>query len=315
MLKRTKRSTAGNRYRQALANDLDDQEKEFFSTTYGGFAEENDDDDFRSSSSDTDDSIDDSRSEESDGDAPGEEPEKEKKKRKLVYREPRNKLTGVKQIKKKRTLTKQTTNFENLETRKSSRQTTIDQRQDADDYIPEKESRKRPIKKQRQMTQEQLLKAAMEMEEINLSQLVIYQQEEQQRKSKVKRKKAKTICGPTIKTVSRVRPLESHSESNHQKIAAPMIEEVSNLIPEHQKKVNIRIDHFLIFSDQETFESSFPKSRAIEKVPTLCRVTGKPARYRTHDGIPYYDSYAFKVLRERAEKLTPSNSILNSKTA
>ena len=35
MLKRTKRSTAGNRYRQALANDLDDQEKEFFSTTYG----------------------------------------------------------------------------------------------------------------------------------------------------------------------------------------------------------------------------------------------------------------------------------------
>jgi len=35
---------------------------------------------------------------------------------------------------------------------------------------------------------EQLLKAAMEMEEINLSQLVIYQQEEQQRKNKVKRK-------------------------------------------------------------------------------------------------------------------------------
>ena len=55
--------------------------------------------------------------------------------------------------------------------------------------------------------------------------------------------------------MSRLRPLESHSESNPtQKIAAPIIEEVSNLIPEHQKKVNIRIDHFLIFSDQGPFQ-------------------------------------------------------------
>lgn len=125
--------------------------------------------------------------------------------------------------------------------------------------------------------------------------------------------------------MSRLRPLESHSESNPtQKIAAPIIEEVSNLIPEHQKKVNIRIDHFLIFSDQgsfqhffpkklrilrethkETFENSFPKSRAIEKVPTLCPVTGKPARYRTRDGIPYYDSYAYKVLLERQKSSNP----------
>ena len=97
--------------------------------------------------------------------------------------------------------------------------------------------------------------------------------------------------------------------------------------------MNIRIDHFLIFSDQgsfqfffpkklfeklfrkllrslfetlkETFENSFPKSRAIEKVPTLCPVTGKPARYRTRDGIPYYDSYAYKVLLERQKSSNP----------
>ena len=93
------------------------------------------------------------RSEESDGDAPGEEPEKEKKKRKLVYREPRNKLTGVKQVKKTRKTPKPAPKLENLETRKSSRQTTIDQRQDGDEYKPEKETRKRPVKKQRQMTQ------------------------------------------------------------------------------------------------------------------------------------------------------------------
>ena len=93
------------------------------------------------------------RSEESDGDAPGEEPEKEKKKRKLVYREPRNKLTGVKQVKKTKKAPKPALKLENLETRKSSRQTTIDQRQDGDEYKPEKETRKRPVKKQRQMTQ------------------------------------------------------------------------------------------------------------------------------------------------------------------
>ena len=61
---------------------------------------------------------------------------------------------------------------------------------------------------------------------------------------------------------------------------------------------------------KETFENSFPKSRAIEKVPTLCPVTGKPARYRTRDGIPYYDSYAYKVLLERQKS---SNPILKPK--
>ena len=61
---------------------------------------------------------------------------------------------------------------------------------------------------------------------------------------------------------------------------------------------------------KETFENSFPKSRAIEKVPTLCPVTGKPARYRTRDGIPYCDSYAYKVLLERQKS---SNPILKPK--
>ena len=61
---------------------------------------------------------------------------------------------------------------------------------------------------------------------------------------------------------------------------------------------------------KETFENSFPKSRAIEKVPTLCPVTGKPARYRTRDGTPYYDSYAYKVLLERQKS---SNPILKPK--
>ena len=67
---------------------------------------------------------------------------------------------------------------------------------------------------------------------------------------------------------------------------------------------------FFFETAKETFENSFPKSRAIEKVPTLCPVTGKPARYRTRDGIPYYDSYAYKVLIERQKS---SNPILKPK--
>merc|ERR1712141_660401 len=102
-LKRTKRSTAGNRYRQALAKDLDEAEKEFFSNTYGGFNEAADDDDFKSSSSSSDESIS-SSSEDEEEETAAEEPEKEKKKRKLVYKEPnKNKLTGLKsKIKKKK---------------------------------------------------------------------------------------------------------------------------------------------------------------------------------------------------------------------
>ena len=76
----------------------------------------------------------------------------------MVYREPRNKLTGVKQVKKTKKTPKPAIKLENLETRKSNRQTTIDQRQDADEYKPEKETRKRPVKKQRQMTQGKILR-------------------------------------------------------------------------------------------------------------------------------------------------------------
>ena len=47
---------------------------------------------------------------------------------------------------------------------------------------------------------------------------------------------------------------------------------------------------------KDSFKETFTQKRPSEKVPTLCRITGKPARYRTRDGIPYFDSGAFKVL-------------------
>ena len=71
------------------------------------------------------------------------------------------------------------------------------------------------------------------------------------------------------------------------------------------RKIFQKLLRILFETLKETFENSFPKSRAIEKVPTLCPVTGKPARYRTRDGIPYYDSYAYKVLLERQKSSNP----------
>merc|ERR1712141_816637 len=180
-LKRTKRSTAGNRYRQALAKDLDEAEKEFFSNTYGGFNEAADDDDFKTSSSSSDESIS-SSSEEEEDEVAGEEPEKEKKKKKIVYKEPvKNKLTGVKNKPKPRPKPKQVPASEaNSNSRKSVRQSTIDKRYDPNEEKMEMK-RKKSTKRVRQFTQEQLLQEAMKTESINLSQLVIYQQEEQQR--------------------------------------------------------------------------------------------------------------------------------------
>ena len=99
----------------------------------------------------------------------------------------------------------------------------------------------------------------MKMEEINLSQLVVYQQEEEIRKNKSKRKvlfylsskfiklflqKVRAINGPTIKTISRLRLTESNADNQVKKVAAPMVEEISNLIPDYAKKVNVKVDNF-----------------------------------------------------------------------
>jgi len=296
-LKRTNRSTAGNRYRQALATDLDEEEREFFSTTYGGFTEEKDDDDFRDSSSETDESISSSSEPESEPEEV-DEPVRERKKRKMVYKEPskaKNRLTGMKQVEKSK---KKKGEIPKEASRKSTRQSTVEQREKDEEYV-EPKRKKYTRKVHKQLSQEQLLKAAMKMEEINLSQLVVYQKEEELRKTKSKKKKVHTISGPTIKTVSRIRTLDSEQTK---KVAPPMVEEISNLIPDYNKKVNMKLENFVVFSSSDTFKETFATTKPKEKIGNLCRVTGKPARYRTRDGIPYYDSFAYKVIQEKRQK-------------
>ena len=108
----------------------------------------------------------------------------------------------------------------------------------------------------------------MKMEEINLSELLVFQKEEEIRKNKSKRKvslsnhlgikyqnrhkKTRTITGPTIKTISRIRPMADSSINStadkQPRLAAPMVEEISNLIPDYTKRVNAKIDNFVVFS-------------------------------------------------------------------
>merc|ERR1711892_517388 len=137
------------------------------------------------------------------------------------------------------------------EQRKSTRQSTVEQR--ACDVEFEEPQRKKYTKKMhKQLTQEQLLKEAMKMEEINLSELLVFQKEEEIRKNKSKRKKTRTITGPTIKTISRIRPLADSSINStadkQPRLAAPMVEGISNLIPDYTKRVNAKIDNFVVFS-------------------------------------------------------------------
>jgi len=302
-LKRTNRATAGNRYRQALATDLDEEEREFFGSTYGGFAEEKDDDDFRDSSSETDESISSSSEHESEPDEV-DEPIRERKKRKMVYKEPRAKakarLTGMQQQQQQPEKSKKKKIEIPPEQRKSTRQSTVEQRE-RDEEFEEPQRKKYTKKMHKQLTQEQLLKEAMKMEEINLSELLVFQKEEEIRKNKSKRKKTRTITGPTIKTISRIRPLADSSINStadkQPRLAAPMVEEISNLIPDYTKRVNAKIDNFVVFSSAVTFKTTFDQRKPSEKPPTLCRITGKPARYRTKEGIPYFDSFAFKQLQ------------------
>jgi len=133
------------------------------------------------------------------------------------------------------------------------------------------------------MTQEEIMAEALKTEEINLSQLVIYQQMEQQRKNKFRRKKTKCVEGPSVKTISKLHsviPLDPASGAQEQ-------------------KPDTKVESLIIFSHKETFKEIFPKRKP--KIPKrdLCVVTGKPARYRTRDGIPYSDSAAFKLLQKR----------------
>lgn len=74
---------------------------------------------------------------------------------------------------------------------------------------------------------------------------------------------------------------------------------------------------FITFSDDETFERLFPKSRA-PKLPVkeICPVTHKVAIYRDPiTDIPYSNIRAFKIIREAYKKYITAHGLPNAAAA
>ncbi|MGH0187659.1 UNVERIFIED_CONTAM: hypothetical protein FKN15_025967 [Acipenser sinensis] len=71
---------------------------------------------------------------------------------------------------------------------------------------------------------------------------------------------------------------------------------------------------FITFSDEETFESFFPRPR-VHRPPVreICPVTHKPALYRDPiTDIPYSNIRAFKIIREAYRKYVTAHGLPNT---
>ncbi|CAG5111265.1 Oidioi.mRNA.OKI2018_I69.chr2.g5589.t1.cds [Oikopleura dioica] len=287
-IRRSIRSTAGNRYQALLRSEEKD---EFYEGHYGGFTEEEDDNDFSGSSS-SDESISDSSSDDDENESDGEgqnEPEKvERKRKKNVYKDPakstRKKADNAGFAAPKKPKLSHTTSGE----RKSSRKHTTEQRHELEQTIKTRElveKKKKPKKAETHLTQEQKMAEALKTEEYNLSQLHLYQEMEASRKNKSKRKKAKKIEGPSIKITSRTIQIESSKDDKN--------------------GTNSKEAHtFVEFSDRASFEKTFNYKKPVPAKREYCVITGKLARYRTRDGIPFFDCASYKLIESRREAKT-----------
>jgi len=275
-VRRSIRSTAGNRYDALLRSEEKD---EFYEGHYGGFTEEENDDDFSGSSS-SDESISDSSSEEGEeSEAESNETEKvERKRKKNVYKDPaksKRKTDSGSFAAPKRPKLSHATNGE----RKSSRKHTTEQRHELEQTIKTRElveKKKKPKKAESQLSQEQKMAEALKTEEYNLSQLHLYQEMEASRKNKSKRKKAKKVTGPSIKFTSKTVQTGTDDDKT--------IKEAHNYVE---------------FSDRASYEKAFVFSKPVAPKREFCIITGKLARYRTRDGIPFFDSAAYKLIESR----------------
>ncbi|CBY22668.1 unnamed protein product [Oikopleura dioica] len=152
-VRRSIRSTAGNRYDALLRSEEKD---EFYEGHYGGFTEEEDDNDFSGSSS-SDESISDSSSDEGEeSEAESNEPEKiERKRKKNVYKDPSKSMRKIESASftaPKKPKLSNTTNGE----RKSSRKHTTEQRHELEQTIKTRElveKKKKPKKAESQLSQ------------------------------------------------------------------------------------------------------------------------------------------------------------------
>ncbi|NXH10174.1 VPS72 protein, partial [Bucco capensis] len=328
---RAPRRTAGNRLSGLLEAE---EEDEFYQTTYGGFTEESGDEEYRGDQSDSDDEVD------SDFDIDeGEEPasdqdESEPKRRRRVvtkaYREP------LKSLRPKKTDRPSSSSQKPREvksiplelqddvgdSRKHMRQSTTEHTRQTFLRIQERQGQSKRKKGgpnyDRPLTQEELLEEAKITEEINLRSLENYERLEADKKKQVQKKRK--CVGPVIRYWSVTMPLvpELGKEENVDVEGLDQDPQQAEAAPAPPAASSGRCSRtFISFSDDETFERFFPRSKA-PRLPgrELCPVTHRPAVYRDPiTDIPYASIRAFKIIREAYKKYITAHGLPSAAAA
>nr|XP_020653863.1 vacuolar protein sorting-associated protein 72 homolog isoform X2 [Pogona vitticeps] len=329
---RAPRRTAGNRLSGLLEAE---EEDEFYQTTYGGFTEESGDDEYKGDQSDSDDEVD-SDFDIDEGDEPSsdQDDDEPKRKRRVVtkaYKEPIKSLrprkadaptSSSQKVREERSAPVEPLDGA-VDSRKHMRQSTTEHTRQTFLRLQERQVQSKRKKGagpsyDRPLTQEELLKEAKITEELNLRSLETYERLEADKKRQVQKKRK--CVGPTLRYYSGTMPLLSdlgYKEENvdveglDQEMQPPAAPEALATSSTPAAKCSRT---FVTFSDDETFERFFPKSRA-PKLPVkeICPVTHKAAIYRDPiTDIPYSNIRAFKIIREAYKKYITAHGLPNA---
>ncbi|NWU92925.1 VPS72 protein, partial [Upupa epops] len=327
---RAPRRTAGNRLSGLLEAE---EEDEFYQTTYGGFNEESGDDEYRGDQSDSDDEVDsDFDIDEGEEPASDQEESEPKRRRRIVtkaYREPlktlRPKKSDVASSSSQKPREVKSIPLELQDelgdSRKHMRQSTTEHTRQTFLRLQERQGQSRRKKGgpnfERPLTQEELLEEAKITEEINLRSLENYERLEADKKKQVQKKRK--CVGPVIRYWSVTMPLvpEPGKEENVDVEGLDQDPQQPEAAPAPPPSSGKCSRTFISFSDDETFDRFFPKSKPLRlPVRELCPVTHKPAVYRDPiTDIPYSNIRAFKIIREAYKKYITAHGLPSAAAA
>ncbi|KAK2543482.1 Vps72 [Columba livia] len=319
---RAPRRTAGNRLSGLLEAE---EEDEFYQTTYGGFNEvrgghgQNGTGGSRSRAmtstggdqSDSDDEVD-SDFDIDEGDEPASDQEESEPKRRRVatkaYREP------LKSLRPKKTDVPSGSSQKPREVKSVPLELQDDVGDSEFERQVQSKRKKGGPNYDRPLTQEELLEEAKITEEINLRSLENYERLEADKKKQVQKKRK--CVGPVIRYWSVTMPLvpEPGKEENVDVEGLDQDPQQAEAAPASAGKCSRT---FISFSDDETFERFFPKSKPPRlPVREICPVTHKPAVYRDPiTDIPYSNIRAFKIIREAYKKYITAHGLPSAAAA
>ncbi|XP_043936455.1 vacuolar protein sorting-associated protein 72 homolog [Protopterus annectens] len=331
-IERSPRKNAGNRMSKLLDAE---EEDEFYKTTYGGFNEESGDDEYKGDHSESEDEVD-SDFDIDEGDEPDSDQEEDEPKRirrvvTKAYKEPiknlrpppkpRKPATPASSSEKQKSNRAESSEVQDDlgETRKTVRQSTTEHTRLTFLRVQERQvqsrRRKGPLS-DRPLTQEELLEEAKMTEELNLRSLENYERLEADKKKQVQKKRK---CeGSIIRYCSTTMPLITEITLKEENVDVEgldqEVQQTSEVPQTTQNALGKCSRSFITFSDDETFERLFPKSKILRApVKEICPVTHKPARYRDPiTDIPYSNIRAFKIIREAYKKYVTAHGLPNA---